>query len=169
MWCIYICPFYMRCHAPILFTCIMVLNRLVVKGGCTCEIWIVGQITSWWVGQDKQGGYKIGASWPMVQSNPRTRPGWTYSRGAARDSRSSMYKMYIEIMMLWFAWNEKGKIKNVGYHLYDWFVYELLYIVCMTDMFIFLQVKNKLWLPWVYSWIRHCRKQFQPWDKTIIQ
>jgi hypothetical protein len=34
---IYVCPLYMRCSMPILFTCVSVLSRLVVKGGCTCE------------------------------------------------------------------------------------------------------------------------------------
>ncbi len=29
-------------------------------------------------------------------------------------------------------------------------------------LFIFLQVKNKPWLPWVYSWIRHRREQVCP-------
>ncbi len=57
------------------------------------------QITSYWVGQDKQGGYKIGASWQRVQSDPRTRPGCSYSGGAARDSHSCIYKMFIEIKM----------------------------------------------------------------------
>jgi hypothetical protein len=56
----------------------------------------LGHITSCWVGQNKQGGHKIGVSWQRARSNPRTRPGWTYSQGAARDSRSSMYKMYID-------------------------------------------------------------------------
>jgi hypothetical protein len=28
---------FMRCHAPMLFTCIAVCHS-VVKGGCTCEI-----------------------------------------------------------------------------------------------------------------------------------
>jgi hypothetical protein len=62
----------------------------------------LGQITSCRVGQDKQVGYKMGVSWQGAQSNLRTRPGWTYLLGAAGNSRSSMYKMYIEIMMLWF-------------------------------------------------------------------
>ncbi len=31
----------MKCSAP-MFTCIAVLSSLVVKGGCTCEIQIVG-------------------------------------------------------------------------------------------------------------------------------
>jgi hypothetical protein len=50
-------------------------------------------------GPDKQGGYKLGVHWERAQSNPRTRPGWTYSQGATRDSRSSMYQMYIEFVM----------------------------------------------------------------------
>jgi hypothetical protein len=53
---------------------------------------LLGQTKSCWVGQDKQGGHKIGASKERAQSNLRTRPGWTYSRGAAGDSRSSLYK-----------------------------------------------------------------------------
>jgi hypothetical protein len=59
----------------------------------------LGRTKSCWVGQDKQGGHKIGVSWERAQSNLRTRPGWTDSRGAAGDRHSSMYKMYIEIMM----------------------------------------------------------------------
>jgi hypothetical protein len=61
---------------------------------------LLEQIISCWVGQDKQGGHKIGVSWKRDQSNLRTSPGWTYSRGASRDSLSNMYKVYIEIMML---------------------------------------------------------------------
>jgi hypothetical protein len=57
----------------------------------------LGQTTSYWVGQDKQGRYKIGVSWQRAQSNLRTRPEWTNARGAARDSCSSMYKMYIVV------------------------------------------------------------------------
>jgi hypothetical protein len=61
----------------------------------------LGQITSCWVGRDKQGGYKIEVSWKRAQSNTRTRPGRTYySGGDARGGRLSMYNMYTEIMML---------------------------------------------------------------------
>jgi hypothetical protein len=35
---VYISSLYMRYHGPMLFTCIIVLSCLVVKGGCTCEI-----------------------------------------------------------------------------------------------------------------------------------
>ncbi len=38
----YLCPLYIRCHVPILFTCIAVLIRLIVKGGYTCEIRVEG-------------------------------------------------------------------------------------------------------------------------------
>ncbi len=82
-------------NSPMMFTCIKVLGCLVVKGVCMCKYESLGLTTSCWVGQDKQGGQKIEASWERAQCNPNTRSGWMYSRGAARDSRSSMYKMYI--------------------------------------------------------------------------
>jgi hypothetical protein len=65
----------------------------------------LGQI-SCWVGQDKQGGYNIEESWGRAQPILGTRPEWTYSQGTARDSRWSMYKMYIGIM-LQFIWKKK--------------------------------------------------------------
>ncbi len=34
-------------------------------------------------------------SWQWAQSNPWTRPEWTYSRGAAGNIRSSLYKVYM--------------------------------------------------------------------------
>ncbi len=217
---------YMRYHAPMMFTCIKVLSRLVVKGGYTCEIWIVGTsnkllggprqtrwirdrncsrhdflyISGWmqmvmiyfpetiiqwirhyweylhtsssklctlthtvharvlkpWRGHlpsvfsschvllpplsglnwhsltplggpgpftskmaslftgsthTPSPGFRTGMSWERAQSNPRTRPGWTYSRGAATNSRSSMHKMYEEIMMLRLVEKKKKKIK----------------------------------------------------------
>jgi hypothetical protein len=69
----------------------------------------LGQITSCWVGQDKQGRYNIEESWKRAQSNSRTKPGWTYSRGAARDSRSSMYKMFIEYDVVIYIFGKKRK------------------------------------------------------------
>jgi hypothetical protein len=50
------------------------------------------QTTSCWVGQEKQVGHKISVRKERAQSNSRTRPGWTYSRGAAGNSRPSMNK-----------------------------------------------------------------------------
>ncbi len=55
----------------------------------------LGQITSCWVGQYKQGRYNMEESWQWAQSNPRMRPEQTYSRGAAGNSCSSMYKVYM--------------------------------------------------------------------------
>ncbi len=56
------------------------------------------QTTSYWVGQDKYRRYNIEESWQEAQSNSRTRPGWTYSRGAPRNSRSRLYKVYINVI-----------------------------------------------------------------------
>ncbi len=50
--------------------------------------------TSCWVGQDKYRRYNMEESWKEAQSNPRTRPGWMYSRGTSINSCSSMYKVY---------------------------------------------------------------------------
>jgi hypothetical protein len=97
---IYIVYMYMRYPASMMFTCIKVLSHLLLREGARVKYKWLGQTTSCWVGQDKQGGHNIGVSWERAQSNQMARPGWTFLRGAARDSRSSMYKMYIEIMML---------------------------------------------------------------------
>ncbi len=59
----------------------------------------LGQTTSCWEGQDKQGRYNMEESWQSAQSNPRTRLDLAHSQGAARNSRSSMYKMYIGIRL----------------------------------------------------------------------
>jgi hypothetical protein len=40
---VYICLLYMFCHAPMMFTCIKVLSRLVVKGGCSVKYESLGQ------------------------------------------------------------------------------------------------------------------------------
>jgi hypothetical protein len=117
---VYICSVYLSYCAPMSSTYITVSSRLVVKGGCTCEIKSLGPITSCWVGQNKQGGYKIGVIWQRAQSNPRMRPGWTYSQGAARDSHSSMYKMYIDYDVVIHLEKKKKKIK-------------VLCIACMTN------------------------------------
>ncbi len=59
---------------------------------------LLRQTTSYWVGQYKQGRYDMEGSWQEAQSNPRTRPRWTYSRGASRSSHSSMYEVYIVVI-----------------------------------------------------------------------
>jgi hypothetical protein len=62
------------------------------------------------VGQDKKRRHNIEESGQRAQSNPRARPEWTYSRGAAKSSRSSMNKMYIDMKSLF-----TGK-KRMGCH-----------------------------------------------------
>jgi hypothetical protein len=86
------------------------------------------------VGQDKQCGYKIGVSWQRAQSNPWTRPGWTYSRDAAGDSRSSMYKMYLDYDVV-IHLERRGKDQDTVHCLYDSYVN-----FCMIDLFIFSAV-----------------------------
>ncbi len=82
----------MRCLAPMLFTCIAVQSPLVVKGGCMCETYNVGANNKMLGGPGQTR--KIQYRRELAQFNPRTRLEWTYSQGAARDNRSSMYKMY---------------------------------------------------------------------------
>ncbi len=122
---LYIYSFYMPYHAP---WCL--LKEKFKPSNCWRRVVPVKyeplrQITSYWVGQDRQGGHKIGACKERAQSNPRTRPGWTYSRGAARDSGASMYNEYRK---LWCLWLVKRKRKR----------FLTQYVVRMTDMFIFL-------------------------------
>jgi hypothetical protein len=82
----------MRYHEHILFTCITVLSRLVVKGQWVCKIWIGGTNNKLLGGprQIRKTQYRRkrakGSFWP------RTKPEWTYSRSASRSSCSSMYK-----------------------------------------------------------------------------
>ncbi len=58
-----------------------------------------GQTTSCLVGQGKQGRYSMEESRQKAQSSSRTRPGWTHWWGASRNSRSSMYKVYVDRML----------------------------------------------------------------------
>ncbi len=71
------------------------------------------QTTSCWVGQDKYRRYNKEESWQEAHSNPRTRPGWTYSRGASRDSHSSMYKVSINVIhMKRKDWDVESYLSN---------------------------------------------------------
>jgi hypothetical protein len=66
----------------ILFTCLLVLSHLVVKGGCTCETLTIGTNSKILGGPRQTRKIHVEENRQEVQSNPRTRPGWTYSRGA---------------------------------------------------------------------------------------
>ncbi len=112
----YIFQLYMKCSTPVLFTCIAVLSRVVVKGGCTSEIWIIEVYNKVLGGPTKQGRYNMGGSWQEAQSNPRMRPRWAYLQGASRNSSSSMYKVHIVVVT-------RTKKKRLGcYKLPIWFI-----------------------------------------------
>jgi hypothetical protein len=84
MWCRYVWPLYMRCSIAILFTCVLMLSCPVVKGGCTCETWIVGTNSKILGGPRQTRKVHAEESWEKIQSKPRTRPWQTNSRGAPR-------------------------------------------------------------------------------------
>jgi hypothetical protein len=84
MWCIYVCPSYTRCSMVILFTCVLVLSHPVVKGECTCETRIVGTNSKILGGPRQTRKIHVEETWQKAQSDPRTRPWRTYSRGAPR-------------------------------------------------------------------------------------
>ncbi len=57
-------------------------------------------------------------------------------------------------------------------YVLPWLSYNALFssyswIKHSTDFCLFSQVKNKPWLPWVYSWIRHRHEQFL-WKKRKL-
>ncbi len=106
----------MLCCTSMMFTCIKVFSCLVLREGWRCEIWKLGQTTSCWVGQGKQIGHKISESNRRAQSNPRTRPGWTCSWGAAKNSRIAAQvciNVYKRSWCLWFIIKEIPKIQYV--------------------------------------------------------
>ncbi len=74
-----------RTHIVYLYNSV---SRLVLKEGAHVKYELLEQITRCWVGQDNKEDTR------RVQSDLRTRPGWTYLREAARDSCSSMYNVY---------------------------------------------------------------------------
>jgi hypothetical protein len=88
------------------------------------------QTTSCWVGQDKYGRYNMEESWQEAQSNTRTRPGWTYLGGASRDSHSSMYKVYKNVIHM------KRKDWDVVSYLFNsLFMLDFTQCSCLTIYF----------------------------------
>ncbi len=84
MWCIYVWTLYMRCSIDILFTCVLVLSRPVVKGGCACETRILGKNSKLLGGPRQTRKIHVVENWQKLQSNLRTRPWRTYLWGAPR-------------------------------------------------------------------------------------
>jgi hypothetical protein len=70
--------------------------------------------------------------WQQAQSNPRTRPGWIYSRGASKDSCSSMYKVYINVTHM------KRKDRDVVCCLCNLlFMFDFIHCPCLTIYFFY--------------------------------
>jgi hypothetical protein len=80
--------------------------------------------------------HNIEGNWRRAQSNLRMRPEWTYSRGAAGDSRSSMYKMYISTV--YAAIHIKGKDWDIMSYLCDplFMLNYLLLIACSSVIYV---------------------------------
>ncbi len=106
MWYMYICPLYMRCHALILVTCIAVLSHLVVKGVYTCEIWIVGTNNKLLSGPRQTRKIQYRREMAKGSVKPKDEARMDVFTRCWNESCSSMYKVYISIMLL-FIWEEK--------------------------------------------------------------
>jgi hypothetical protein len=149
-----------------LFTCTLVLTCPVGQGGFECETWAVEskhQDTGW-AKTNKKNAHRREQQEP--QSNPGSRPLSMYSRGAPRRWPSSRYKL----------WLHNNAIERNCHELfvtcYPWLI---MIILCyrgrcaiLIDVH-FSQVKNKPWLPWVYSWIWHHRKQLKAKEVSTVQ
>ncbi len=85
------------------------------------------------LGGRRQYGYNMEGGWQETQSNPWTRPEWMYSRGASRDSRSIMYKVYTDVIYI------KRKDWDVVSYLYNSsLVLDYLFLYNLYDSFFVL-------------------------------
>jgi hypothetical protein len=75
---------YMWCSAAMLFTCALVISRPVSKEGAECETWAVGTNSKILGGPDQTRNILGKENQQEAQSNPGSRPGRTYLRGAPR-------------------------------------------------------------------------------------
>ncbi len=64
----------MKCSMAMLFTCVLVLSRPIVKGRCTCETLIVGTNSEILGGPRQTRKIHVEESWQEAQSNLRMRP-----------------------------------------------------------------------------------------------
>ncbi len=80
----------------ILFTCVLVLSRLFVKGGCTCETRIIGTNSQILCGPRQTR--KILYMWKRAGKRSSLAQGQDHDRHIREvlqeNSRSSMYKVY---------------------------------------------------------------------------
>jgi hypothetical protein len=156
----YICvSMYIWCSTKVLFTFVQVLDRQQARKRSSVKCEPLEHTARYWVGQSKQE-----YTWGKRSSK---RFSLTLDRGhkghirevLQEDGCSSMYR---DVAMQLSAWEELAFILCIIYEL-PWLSCNALFtsyfwIKCNTDCCLFSQVKNQAWLPWVYSWIRHCRK-----------
>ncbi len=115
------------------------------------------QTARYWVGQDKQERYIWkGTSKRLSLTRERGHDGRIHEV-PQEDSRSSL-------MTTWLC--QEIVMNYLRYIVHAWlccYNYSCLLLFLYWLVLIFLQVKNKPWLPWVYSWIRHRREQVWRW------
>ncbi len=121
-------------------------------------IWVVGTARYKWVGQDKQEECSRGRA---VEASVQY---WNEAMKEvfARCSKKMAVQVCTGLWLHNYAVKRKFHELSGAYcpwliMIIPWFANQL----CNTDRCLFLQVKNKPWLPWVYSWILHLREQHQ--------
>jgi hypothetical protein len=143
-------PVYIWCSAAMLFTCTLVLScQLAGKG--EHETWVVR------TGSKILGGPKQTRRLLMKESNKSLSS--ILDRGhegricdvLQENSRSSMYKVYCVTER-----NCHELFRTLSEFHYDYLCSQVKFVILINVYF--SQVKNKPWLPWVYSWIQHRRE-----------
>ncbi len=141
---IHVC--HVSCSIVVMFT-----SATQIAEGARCETWTVATNSK-----------ILGWAWPQdacSQGEARIRLSLSPDRGHEErirevlheDRCSSMYSNYMHCRLVMSCIHVSccnSCIKGIGFVILI-FVY-------------FSQVKNKPWLPWVYSWFWHCREQ-KPW------
>ncbi len=98
------CRLHIRCSMSISFTCIAVLSCLVVKGGYTCEIWIVGK--------NNKLLEELARGSVLPEDEARMD---IFARYFKKNSRLNMYKVYDDVIHM-------KKKMGVGMFMTDLFV-----------------------------------------------
>jgi hypothetical protein len=150
MWCIYMC-LCVSCSIVMLFTCTLVRSHPDSKEGVRCEtrsIEIISKILDWTWQQDACSERE--ARRKLSLSLERGHEG-RIRKVLQEDGCLSMYKSWLCVLTCIIFESSLSMPYNYQ-RPGNWFT-------LLTAVY-FLQVKNKPWLPWVYTWIWHRREQF---------
>ncbi len=144
------------CSADVVFTCTLVLGCQKARMGFSAKYELLEQIVRYWVGQSKQE-YTWGKRTSKRHSLTLYWGPWrTYSRGAPRRRLFKYVQSYSCVI---------ARMKETCHEFLQYVARVLPWLSCIlelnynTDWCLFSQVKNRPWLPWVYSWIQHIREQ----------